>query len=79
MTIDRNAELRRLNESDTHIADTETRITKQEIMVEQLRRDGHDTKEAERLLRTARESLGAMHQHRSAIVDVLAKIDAGLI
>ena len=79
MAIDRNAELRRLNESDTHIADTETRITKQEILLEQLRRDGHDTKEAERLLRTARESLEAMQQHRSAIVDVLSKIDAGLI
>ena len=79
MTLDRNAELRHLNEADTHIADAEKQVAKQEAILEKLRRDGHDTTEGSRLLQAFRETLEAMRQHRVEIVDTIARIDAGLI
>ena len=77
MTLNREAEVRRLNEADTHIADTERRITVQAAFVERLRMDGHDTAEAGRLLANIQDGLGAMLEHRALIVDMIRRIDAG--
>lgn len=77
MTLTREAEVRRLNEADTHIADTERRITAQETLVERLRADGHDAVEATRLLANIEDGLGAIRQHRALIVDMIRRIDAG--
>ena len=77
MTLTREAEVRRLNESDTHIADTERRITVQTALVERLRMDGHDMAEAWRLLANIQDGLGAMLEHRALIVDMIRRIDAG--
>lgn len=79
MALDRNAELQHLNKADVYIADAEMRIAKQEVILEELRRNGHDTKEGERLLRMFKETLQAMRGHRADIVEAIAKIDAGLI
>ena len=78
MTLDRDAELRHLNEADAHIADAERRIAKQEAILEKLRQDGHDTNEGQRLLQAFQETLEAMRRHRVEIFDTLARIDADL-
>lgn len=78
MSMDREAEVRRLNEADGHIADGERRITEQLLVVGKLRADGRDTREAERLLRMMEESLSAFQQHRQLTVDMIEQIDAGL-
>lgn len=78
MTLDRNAELSHLSEADTHIADGERRVAKQEAILEKLRQDGHDTTEGCQLLQMLNETLEAMRQHRVEIVNTLARIDSGL-
>ena len=79
MSLDRDAELRHMNEADAHIADAERRITKQGILLDELRRDGHDTQEAERLLHEFRKTLEALYRHRKIIAETIVQIDAGLI
>lgn len=79
MAMDREAELRHLNEADTHIADAQRRVAKQEAILDELRRHDHDTREGERLLRAFQETLEAMQAHRAEILDAIARIDAGLI
>jgi hypothetical protein len=78
MGMDREAEVQRLNEADGHIAKTERHITAQRALVERLRAGGHDTHEAERLLKTMEETLAAEYDHRKLTLEMIDQIDAGL-
>ena len=60
MALERSADVRRLGLAEAHIAESEARITMQEVILEGLRRDGHDTKEGERLLRGFKDTLAAI-------------------
>jgi len=48
--MDRQAEVERLAQTDRHIATAEQHITKQRLLIDNLRADGHDTKVAEEML-----------------------------
>ncbi|MGE7414949.1 hypothetical protein [Methylobacterium tarhaniae] len=78
MSIDREAEVRRLNLADCHIADAERHITDQWLILEQQRAAGRDTQDAERLLETMEETLSTFQEHRRMIVEMIDRIDAGL-
>jgi hypothetical protein len=58
---------RRLAEADHHIALAETLIARQENILSELERDGHETENARVLLEVMRESLRQMHVHRRII------------
>lgn len=79
MALDRATEVQHLAEADRHIDEAELRVARQEILLRELCRDRHDTKEAERLLRGMKDTLALMREHRSLIVDTIARIDASLI
>ena len=79
MALSREDEVRRLGESDMHIADSERRIMHQTALVEELRRDGHDTTEGEKMLAGFKDALETMRAHHALIVDAIRSIDAGLI
>ncbi|MBV9749245.1 MAG: hypothetical protein JO157_10555 [Acetobacteraceae bacterium] len=64
-----------LVKADSDIADGERRITAQTLLVERLRRDGHGTGEAERLLQTLRQTLEAWKEHRDEIRVVIARLE----
>lgn len=78
MSLNRETEVKHLEEADKHILQAQTRIAKQEEVVATLHRHGHDATEGERLLKRFKETLDTMLEHRREISDVLAKIDAGL-
>lgn len=78
MPLDRALEVVRLNQADTHIADSERRVTEQRVRLGQLRADGRATLEAERLLTNLEQMLERLHGHRDEIVRTIAQIDAGL-
>ena len=77
MILDRETEVRRLNQSDLHVADAERRNTAQAALLEQLRADGHDAQQAERMLAGFEGTLAAIREHRLLIVDMIRRIDAG--
>ena len=77
MALCREDEVRHLNQADTHVADSERRITQQMLRVEELRRDGHDTREAERMLATLEQTLRSIHEHRAIIISTIRGIDEG--
>ena len=79
MAMDREAEVRRLNEGDIHISDAERRVTEQSVIVERLHAEGGDAQEAERLLKNFRDVLGGLYGHRELIVDMIRRVDAGLV
>jgi ketosteroid isomerase-like protein len=62
-----------LAKAEQDIQEGETRIAHQMALIDELRRDGHDTREAERLLWTLEQSLDAWKGHRDTIRDILAK------
>jgi hypothetical protein len=76
--MDRAAEVRRLNEADSHIAIGERNVTQQRLIVDQHRARGQDAREAERLLAMLEQSLEAYQEHRQLIVEMIAQIEAGL-
>jgi hypothetical protein len=71
---EREQKLRDLVEADQHIASAEALIARQQTVVEELQRDGHDTAMAEGLLETMRQSLRQMHVHRRLIEGDLARM-----
>lgn len=77
MSMDREAEIERLNLSERHIAEAERHIMEQQLIVGQLRGGGHDTQEAERLLKTMESVLDTYQVHRRLIVEMIDQIDAG--
>jgi hypothetical protein len=52
--VDRNAELNRLAQADRHIADAERNVSDQLLLIEKLRRDGHDIRIAEEIAKAIR-------------------------
>ena len=64
-----------LSLAERHIVDGEERITMQMLLVDRMRTDGHDVREAERLLLILRETLVAWQGHRSQILLELARQD----
>ena len=77
MALDRNREVRSLHEADMHIGKAEAAVTRQQAVLDELRRAEHDTVEAERLLGNFEDTLAAMVEHRRIIVSTIAQIDAG--
>ena len=72
-TKDRDPRQRRLYErkllvADRHIVEGERRAADQRARISRLRKNGHDTQEAKRLLHTFEEILREMFRHRTMIV-----------
>ncbi len=61
-----------LEKADRDIRDGEERISRQMLLIEELRRDGHDTAEAEKLLGVLQQLLATWKGHREAIRMMLA-------
>lgn len=53
----RNVEVERLGQADRHIATAEQHITKQRLLLNELRADGHDTKTAEQTVKAFEDNL----------------------
>jgi hypothetical protein len=56
-----------------HIADAQRRIDRQRQLVDELERDGHDTKEARALLETMLKLLQQMERHRDYLAEIAAR------
>ena len=52
-----------LEQARRHVAEGEQRIAEQRAIVERLRSDGYDTRDAERLLHTLEQTLELMMEH----------------
>ena len=61
-----------LEKADADIRAGEARVAQQRLLIEELRRDGHDARDAERLLWTMQQSLKAWGAHREVIRQMLA-------
>ena len=61
-----------LDKAEKDIREGEERIAHQRRLIEELRRDGHDMVEAERLLWTMQQSLRIWQAHRDTIRSLLA-------
>jgi len=72
---DLEAEREHLARADRDIAAGERRISAQELLIERLRRDGHDTGEAERLLVTLQQSLETWRGHRDLILQAIDRLE----
>lgn len=59
--------------ADQHIREAEERIARQEMLISAMAAAGHDTHDAETLLRTFYEVLATFQKHRRLIVAELAK------
>jgi hypothetical protein len=70
----RNA-LDKLAEADQHIATAQALISRQQSVVTELERDGHDPSIARDLLQAMTDSLAEMHRHRAIIEAELAEPD----
>ena len=66
-----------LAKADQDIADGERRITAQMVLLDQLRVDGHDTREAEHLLTAMQELLTQFYRHRDEILGRLERLRSG--
>ena len=70
---DPNVEREHLAKAERDIAEGERRITKQTLLIEKLREDGHDVAEAEKLLQTLQETLTEWEAHRDEILRELER------
>jgi hypothetical protein len=66
-------ETRELAVAERHIVEGEERVTNQILLIEDLRRDGHDVTDAEKLLRTLQGTLVAWQGHRESILQTLER------
>lgn len=66
--IDLEAERRHLAKAEHDIADGEMRVSRQILLIEELRRDGHDIAQAERYLGILRDTLATWYDHRDLIM-----------
>jgi uncharacterized protein (UPF0335 family) len=55
-----------------HIARAEEMVTEQRDLIERMSEHGHDTKLAENLLHTMRNTLNQMYEHRAMIEAAIA-------
>ncbi len=58
--------------ADNHIVEGERRISRQRALIERLRRDGHDSAAADRLLANLEQTLVGWNDHRHAILRRIA-------
>ena len=65
---DLDLEREHLGRAERDIAEGERRVTRQMLLIERLRQEGHDTAEAEKLLLTLRETLAEWQAHRDEIL-----------
>ena len=79
MALNRITEVEHLNLAETHIAGAERQITKQTVIRDRLRMDGHDTREADWMLASFVGVLETLHAHRVLILDVIRDIDDGRV
>ena len=79
MTLNRIMEVEHLNLAETHIVDAEQQITRQTMICDRLRADGHDTGEADRMLASFVDILETMRAHRDLILGVIRDIDDGRV
>ena len=70
--MDRTLVLEHLAQTERHVAQGVERLAKQEAIVTDLERDGHDTKWAEVLLATMRETHSLHLQDRERLLNELA-------
>ena len=61
-----------LEKADRDIREGEARVAQQMRLIDELRRDGHDVADAEKLLRTLEEALDTWKAHRDTIRSMLA-------
>ena len=78
MSIDRQREVEHLNKAEADIGAGEKRVTEQVMLIERLRSDGRDTREAERFLGNLERMLAEWQQHREDIIKTIRQIDANL-
>jgi len=62
-----------LVDAEQHVADGAQHITKQESLIAQLDRDGHDTMEAKKVLDTLRRTQALLVERRNHILRELAQ------
>ena len=79
MSLDRDKERRDLAKIEASIIEGERRISEQRLRVDELRRNGRETAEAETTLRSFEDSLVEWRHHRDSIIALIAQIDAGLV
>jgi hypothetical protein len=65
-----------LEKAERDIAAAEHRVGEQALRVEGLRQSGHDTKKAEWLLESMRQTATLLHEHRELIVRQIGRIKA---
>lgn len=73
---DLKAEREHLFRAERDIAAGERRVSAQVRLVERLRQDGHETGDAEHLLRTFEQTLETWRGHRSLILQAIARLEA---
>ena len=71
--MDRETLLRDLTSAGQHVAQSEAHILKQEALIAELDRDGHDTSVARALLDGMRDSRALHIQHRGRLLKELAR------
>jgi len=64
-----------LSKAERDIAEGEERISRQMILIDRLRQDGHDVAGAERLLVILQETLAVWQAHRDEILRELRRHD----
>jgi hypothetical protein len=77
--MNRERELQWLSQADHHIAVAERAVTNQMLELEKLRRNGHDTALAERLLKGYEHNLQVLKDHRVRIIQFIEEIDRGAL
>lgn len=68
-------EQQHLVKADRDIAGGERRVTAQQLLIERLRREGHKTADAEKLLETLEQTLDAWRVHRAEILRQIARLE----
>lgn len=65
-----------LAKAERDIADGEDRVTRQMLLLDELRRDKHDTKDAEAILVTMQQTLRLFRDHRELILAEIDRLEA---
>ncbi|WP_157697594.1 hypothetical protein [Caballeronia calidae] len=73
--MDLETEETQLRQADEHLALAERQIQHQELIVQDLEKDGHDTSLALKLLRTMRDTRNVMQSNKACIVASIGRIN----
>jgi hypothetical protein len=73
VSVDREMIMEHLSTAERHVAEGEMHVERQRILVENLARDRHDTKQAEALLKQFEEVLALHMQDRDRLLKELAE------